>query len=197
MNNLLRLETINKYVILIIVLISIVVYCIAKRPGLREQILSEISTSPRHAIAYLDQNGIQGTVKFKEDLSSDCTFIDVSLEGVPPGDHGFHVHEYGDLTNGCMSSGEHFNPTNVKHGDVNNGHVGDLGNLTADSQGIVRTKIRSKYLKLRGKHSVIGRTIVLHADKDDLGMTTHELSDTTGNSGSRIACSIIGIAKSD
>ena len=189
-----KMPPINRYTILLVILIAFIAYALYKKPGLRQQVLSEISTSPISAIAVLTQGNVKGTVKFKEDSASDCTFIDVALDGVPPGDHGFHVHEYGDLTNGCVSAGDHYNPTGVKHGDVDSGHVGDLGNLTADSQGRVRKKIRSKSLKLRGPYSVIGRTIVLHSSKDDLGMTDHPQSSTTGNSGDRIACAIIGIA---
>ncbi|KAK6009582.1 copper/zinc superoxide dismutase [Ostertagia ostertagi] len=48
-------------------------------------------------------------------------------------------------------------------------------------------------ISLTGQHNVIGRAIVIHADVDDLGRGTSELSKTTGNAGARVACGVIGI----
>jgi Cu-Zn family superoxide dismutase len=49
-------------------------------------------------------------------------------------------------------------------------------------------------VKLIGPTSIIGRSIVLHADEDDLGLTGHALSKTTGNAGARVACGVIGVS---
>ena len=61
------------------------------------------------------------------------TLIKGSITGLSQGLHGFHVHEFGDLSNGCESAGGHYNPDGVEHGDLENGHVGDLGNVQANS----------------------------------------------------------------
>jgi Cu-Zn family superoxide dismutase len=105
--------------------------------------------------------------------------------------------EFGDNTNGCISSGGHFNPLGATHGapDATIRHVGDLGNVVAAADGTVKATITDAHVKLIGPLSVIGRTVVLHADEDDLGLTTHEQSKTTGNAGARVACGVIGIAK--
>ena len=51
-------------------------------------------------------------------------------------------------------------------------------------------------IKLRGiKCNIIGRGLIIHEDEDDCGTTEHPLSKTTGNSGKRIACAVIGYAK--
>jgi len=42
---------------------------------------------------------------------------------------------------------------------------------------------------------ILGRSIIIHEDKDDLGLGTFEDSKTTGHSGARIACALIGISK--
>ena len=54
-----------------------------------------------------------------------------------PGLHGFHIHQYGNLTQGCTTAGPHYNPFNMEHGgpDMEIRHVGDLGNVEAKEDG--------------------------------------------------------------
>lgn len=87
-----------------------------------------------------------------------------------------------------MSAGPHFNPKNLEHGgpDAAVRHAGDLGNIEADASGVAKVNITDKQVSLIGDNSVIGRTLVVHADKDDLGVGGHELSKTTGNAGARL-----------
>ena len=72
--------------------------------------------------------------------------------------------------------------------------MGDLGNVTAEG-GRAKLDITDSMISLTGEHSIIGRTVVVHADVDDLGKGGHELSKSTGNAGARSACGVIGIAK--
>jgi Cu-Zn family superoxide dismutase len=119
------------------------------------------------------------------------------VKGLKPGLHGFHVHEFGDGTNGCMSAGPHFNPFGKEHAGPEDAdrHVGDLGNVTATDDGIAKVNISDKHISLSGNLSILGRTLVIHADPDDLGRGGHELSKSTGNAGGRLACGVIGICK--
>ncbi|RGB31745.1 superoxide dismutase [Rhizophagus diaphanus] len=137
---------------------------------------------------------VGGTITFIQESENGPTEIDIKIEGLAPGEHGFHVHEFGDNTNGCTSAGPHFNPFGKNHGAPKDDdrHVGDLGNVTAGPDGKVATKITDDQIKLSGPNSVIGRTIVIHADVDDLGKGGHELSLKTGNAGDRLACGVIG-----
>ncbi|KAH9688509.1 Superoxide dismutase (Cu-Zn) 4A [Citrus sinensis] len=99
--------------------------------------------------------GVKGTVSFAQEGDGPTT-VSGSLSGLKPGPHGFHVHALGDTTNGCMSTGPHFNPAGKEHGapEDDNRHAGDLGNVN---------------IPLSGPNSIIGRAVVVHADPDDLG----------------------------
>lgn len=119
------------------------------------------------------------------------TVIVGEIHGLKPGLHGLHIHEYGNLTDGCKSAGAHYNPDGVDHGDLNEGHVGDLGNITADEDGTARIEIVAPRVELIGERSVIGRSFVVHADEDDLGKGGDEESLKTGNAGDRLGCGVI------
>ncbi len=148
-----------------------------------------------------------GTIEFTE--KDDKIMIDLNLKGLPPGKHGFHIHEAGDLTDECQSACAHFNPTNKSHGGPKdkNRHVGDLGNITANKDGIVKKKIYDSLIALKGKNNILGRCVVIHEDIDDLGKgglnkkgeiidkKVHDESLKTGNAGKRIACGVIGWSK--
>ena len=70
-----------------------------------------------------------------------------------------------------------------------------MGNVEAGADGVAKFNISDSLISLTGDRSVIGRTMVIHADIDDLGKGGHELSKKTGNAGGRLACGVIGIAK--
>ncbi|OQV23496.1 putative Superoxide dismutase (Cu-Zn) [Hypsibius exemplaris] len=111
--------------------------------------------------------------------------------------HGFHVHGLGDLSKGCESAGAHYNPTKQTHGDPNSGphHIGDLGNIASDANGVINVNIVSKDVQLTGQYSVVGRMILVHLVMDDLGMGGNTASLVTGNSGARLACGVLGQLK--
>ncbi|KAI9018225.1 superoxide dismutase [Hyaloraphidium curvatum] len=136
---------------------------------------------------------VTGTITLEQEEGKHIQ-ITYDLKGLKPGDHGFHIHEFGDNTNGCTSAGGHYNPHGKTHGAPTDEerHVGDLGNVTAGADGTITGTITDKHITLFGHHSVIGRTIVVHEGQDDLGKGGHELSKTTGNAGGRLACGVIG-----
>ena len=121
------------------------------------------------------------------------TLIRGTISGLEPGEHGFHIHEFGDMSDGCKSMGAHYNPDDVDHGNEDNGHVGDLGNITANENGIASVKKIAGRVDLIGDRSVVGRGIVVHADRDDLGQGGDAESLKTGNAGDRLACGVIVI----
>ena len=81
---------------------------------------------------------------------------------------------------------------------MKNRHVGDLGNLQTNANGIAHYTMTDDVIKLRGsKANIIGRGLIIHADEDDCGKGNAPTSLTTGNSGQRIACAVIGYSKNN
>ena len=151
--------------------------------------------SKKHrAVAVINMNNITGTVRFSSN-SQKC-FVSYDIRGLSDGLHGFHVHKCGDLTKGCETGCEHFNPTNSVHGGPHSKHrhAGDLGNIRS-IKGRAKGKIAVKNLSCYHKSnlSIIGRMIIIHQNKDDLGKGNNPESLKTGNAGKRIACAIIGL----
>ena len=142
------------------------------------------------------KKGVNGIV-YLEETADKKTRIYGSIRGLRPGLHGFHIHEAGDMTKGCDSACSHYNPYGHNHGGLTSKkrHVGDLGNVEAGKNGVATIDITDRFVKLRGKYSVIGRSLVVHEDEDDLGNGNHDDSLTTGHSGKRLACGVIGYAK--
>lgn len=138
---------------------------------------------------------VSGTISFVQEENNPTT-IEGEIKGLTPGKHGLHIHQLGDTTNGCNSTGPHFNPKNVEHGDLGAEvcHHGDLGNVIAGDDGTAKLSLKSTILQLKGEDSPLGRALVVHADPDDLGLGGHEQSKLTGNAGARVACGIIGFA---
>lgn len=92
----------------------------------------------------------------------DMCEITYRIEGLTPGLHGFHIHEFADFSNGCLSAGPHFNPFGKEHGgpDDEERHVGDLGNIVAGPDGVASGVIVDRLIKLEGPASVLGRSFV-------------------------------------
>ena len=111
---------------------------------------------------------VKGTILFIQAPGTE-TLIKGTVSGLEPGDHGFHIHEFGDMSKGCESMGAHYNPDNVDHGNEDSGHVGDLGNINAGKDGVATVYKIAKHVDLLGDRSVVGRGVVVHADPDDLG----------------------------
>tara|TARA_B100001057_G_scaffold497904_1_gene603353 strand:- start:241 stop:2187 length:1947 start_codon:yes stop_codon:yes gene_type:complete len=146
------------------------------------------------AMAELEHGDAKGTIKFKQ-KPGEPTIITGTIKNLTEGTHGFHIHEFGDLSDGCDSAGGHYNPDGVDHGDLEEGHVGDLGNVEADKKGIAIIKIVAERVDLHGPRSVVGRAVVIHADEDDLGKGGDEESLKTGNAGDRVGCGVIRLAE--
>jgi Cu-Zn family superoxide dismutase len=120
-------------------------------------------------------SAVAGALHFFQDPSTGYTEVRGRVTGLAPGLHGFHIHSFGDTTNGCNSTGPHFNPHNKSHGAPSDDerHVGDLGNIVANKDGVADIFIKDLQISLSGPHSILGRAVVVHADSDDLGRGKH------------------------
>ena len=158
-----------------------------------------MSQKPVCAIAVFTDDKIKGFVRFKEVLKTNNVEIELNIVGLKSNSlHGFHVHEAGDLTDKCTSMCAHFNPYNKNHGcpGAKERHVGDLGNIETNNKGEAKYTFYDDVIKLRGiKANIIGRGLIIHADKDDCGNGGNPESLKTGNAGKRIACAVIGYSK--
>lgn len=130
----------------------------------------------------------RGTIYFTP--QGDGMRVHGTIEGIAPGDHGFHVHEFGDLTkDDATAAGGHFNPTGAPHAGPNASrrHVGDLGNIKANGRGVAVVDLVDDQIRLSGPHSILGRGLVVHAKADDLR------TPPSGNAGDRVAVGVIGV----
>jgi Cu-Zn family superoxide dismutase len=116
-----------------------------------------------------------------------------TLSGLPPGAHGFHIHEFGDCGDAGKAAGGHYNPRHAPHGDalkdgIEKAHAGDLGNVVVDAGGGASIDVTLPGVSVaKGRLSVAGRAFIIHEKADDF-------SQPAGNAGGRIGCGPILIA---
>ena len=143
-------------------------------------------------LAELDGSGVSGTVTFRE--VEGALRARVRLEGLSPGEHGFHVHEGASCAPDSAgtpggAAGGHLNPLVSPHGAPSaarvSRHAGDLGNVTAGPDGVVAGVVVDSLLALSGPTTVVGHAVVVHAGRDDLE------SQPGGDAGARVACGVV------
>ena len=135
-------------------------------------------------------NNVRGTVTFTKE--GDKVKVVAHIDGLTPGKHGFHIHEWGDCSSkDGAAAGGHFNPSAAPHAarDASARHAGDLGNIEVAADGKAHVDFTDPMLKLDGPNSIIGHAVIVHANPDDLK------TQPTGNAGGRQACGVIGAAK--
>jgi Cu-Zn family superoxide dismutase len=113
--------------------------------------------------------------------------IRVTVNSLPPGEHGIHIHAVGKCEPPFTSAGGHFNPLAKKHGTLNpeGPHAGDLPNLSVSAGGSASADVLAGGVALESLFDADGSALVIHAGPDDYK------TDPTGNSGARVACAVI------
>jgi superoxide dismutase, Cu-Zn family len=128
---------------------------------------------------------VSGSVNFLQ--RGEVVVVEADINGLTPGNHGFHIHDKGDCRAADASSaGPHFNPEGTPHGGPTSSsrHAGDLGNIVAGADGHAMIRIDLTGVTLGTEaNSIIGRAVIIHADL---------ASQPAGNAGARIACGLIG-----
>jgi Cu-Zn family superoxide dismutase len=133
-----------------------------------------------------------GTITFAD--SDDGLSIAPELAHLPPGDHGFHVHENpscepkekdGVMT-AAQAAGAHFDPHKTgKHGGPHGGgHAGDLPVLVVSPDG---TATKSAVLKGLHVADIRGRSVMIHGGGDNYS----DMPAPLGGGGARIACGVV------
>ncbi|KAH6907979.1 putative superoxide dismutase [Cu-Zn] [Coprinopsis sp. MPI-PUGE-AT-0042] len=147
------------------------------------------------ATAVLKGNSeVYGTLSFQQWNPEGPVTISGKIRNLTPNAlRGLHIHDKGDISDGCANAGAHYNPFNRKHGGPSDKerHVGDLGNIKSNENGEAFFSFHDRLISLNGPLSIIGRSIVVHTGTDDLGRGDYEDSRTTGHSGGRAACGLI------
>jgi Cu-Zn family superoxide dismutase len=132
-------------------------------------------------------NNVRGLVMFHE--MQGHLMVHAKMTGLAPNsEHGFHLHDKGDCASADgTSAGGHFNPDGKPHGpQATAHHAGDMPSLKADANGVIDQKFMLEGPTIAaGTASIVGRSVILHANPDDYA------TQPTGNSGPRIACGVI------
>lgn len=118
--------------------------------------------------------------------------IVASFDGLPAGEHGFHIHEKGLCKPDFTAAGGHFNPTDQEHGIfvAKGPHAGDLPNLhVPDNEKLTVELFKADVNLFPGSEGSLvggdGKTFIVHDHTDDYR------SQPTGGAGARIACGVI------
>jgi len=133
-------------------------------------------------------SNVRGNVTFTQ-AGQNRVRISGEISGHSPGPKGFHIHEKGDCSApDARSAGEHFNPSQMKHGPTPAaGHAGDMGNVAFNDAGraTVNMVLEGISLSPDAPNDIRGRAVVVHMQPDDLQ------TDPAGNAGGRAACGVI------
>ena len=147
-------------------------------------------------------DGINGVVYLSQNMPpAGAVTLNGIINGLKPGKHGIHVNQLGDLRDNCQATGQHYNPYNFSHGppSVRHRHLGDLGNIEADADGVANFTITDKMMTLSGSRSIVGRPIVIDGGEDTFsriksGKENNDAMDDSKDKSkdSPVACGIIG-----
>lgn len=151
-------------------------------------------SAPTKAVAVLHPRSgskVEGTVTFT--ATPQGIRVQATIKGLSDGEHGFHIHEFGDTSSSDgMSTGGHFNPMKQQHAapTAPARHVGDLGNIESKDGTATYDKV-DPAMSFLGANSILGRAVVVHEKADDLK------SQPAGNAGARVAVGVVGVANAN
>ncbi|XP_038060176.1 uncharacterized protein LOC119731182 [Patiria miniata] len=134
------------------------------------------------------KNHVTGQIVFKQKKSGGSMEIKAGLYGLAtdgPMEHAIDVHEYGDLSNGCESTGMRYTNWATEVGQTTSiGKSDVLGTVQRDETGNVRSAWTAESGGLVGEHSILGRAVVVHAVRYDSSPNSEE-------NGTKLACCVV------
>jgi len=148
-----------------------------------------------------ENNTIQGVINFAQMIGMNQMKITGDIQGLPIDRKlAVHVHEYGDLTNGPVSTGSRFNPEKkVSNTSKDQTYYanGELSNLQINPEGQAKIDVIDKRLTLFGPSSIIGRSVVIIDEKEEdiLRVESEESKGSITTSTNRLAAGVIGISQ--
>lgn len=172
----------KKIIVSIAIIIAVLIGC-------KTNSINGVANNLKVTFEPKSKSSVSGSGVFTE-KNGRVTF-NASFKGLTPGIHAIHIHEKSDCSAADGSSaGGHWNPTFKKHGKLGEGeaHKGDIGNFTADEFGNGKIQFStSEWCVGCGDETkdVIGKGLIVHLAADDY------VTQPTGNSGARVACSAI------
>lgn len=167
-------------------------FCAAATPVLAQTAGSDAARENTASASLVDAKGEQlGNATLRQ--TPHGVLISVELEGIPPGPHGFHIHEIGrcDPADSFESAGGHYNPHGKRHGllDPDGPHAGDMPNQFVGPDGVLSVQVLNTFVTLEpGPGSLFdadGSALMIHSGPDDY------TSQPGGKAGDRIACGVI------
>lgn len=152
-------------------------------------VLAQDAATPTASATIMDAEGAEvGTATLTAMPAG--VIVMAEFTGLPPGAHGFHIHETGACEGDFASAGDHLNPDDSSHGLVEGGpHAGDFPNIHAADDGALTVEAFALGLTMddaaMGLNDADGSALIVHSDPDDY------TSQPSGASGDRIACGVI------
>ncbi|TVR28840.1 MAG: superoxide dismutase family protein [Balneolaceae bacterium] len=183
-----------KYIYLIVLSMALLMACAEQQTQHEEMAYEGVTIEKAVAVIHpTDGNSASGVVTFTQ--TDDGVRIQATVSGLDAESlHGFHIHEFGDCrASDATSAGGHYDPTDMPHGAPvdEERHMGDLGNLPSNEDGVAELDYVDHKVELSGRYSVLGLAVIVHEQRDDL------VTQPVGDAGARIGCGIIGTANPD
>jgi superoxide dismutase, Cu-Zn family len=163
--------------------------------GLLQQPAAAGNTSDEAKVQLRNAAGVVvGDAKFEQER--DGVEVRVTVSGLTPGFHGFHIHTVGScVAADFTSAGGHFNPTGEAHGH----HAGDLPILQVNPDGTGEARFTIASFQISQLFDADGSALIVHAGADNYANIPQRYSATgpdattlaTGDSGARVVCGVI------
>lgn len=133
-----------------------------------------------------------GTVTLTQETGE--VLVQVAVQNLPAGFHGFHVHGTGTCTApDFTSAGGHLNPAGQSHPQ----HAADLPVLLVNTDGNGSATVKTDRFAISDLFDSDGSAFIVHASPDNYANipTRYAVADDstlkTGDAGARLACGVI------